>query len=285
MSQPIDAKSLQADDYEDRILWLKQSAKRKWFPSSSATRQRVYEKLFSENTTRNLFHGVFKTFDEAQASAPLNRPKGYDNAESAALYFGHMQADPYDYPALLWLERSFAAGMNSVFDVGGHIGIKFYAFREHLQFPDELNWRVCDVPAVISRGKTAAIKRDPAKQLSFTSNYSDVEGFDVLFASGVIQYLPMTVSQWLAPVAGKPKRIIFNTSAIHPTESYFTLNSIGTAYCPYRVTAHAEFLTQLEQLGYRMIDQWKTPGKGALHLPLQESYSIAEYSGFVFDRK
>ncbi len=271
------------DDFDDQIIWLKQSAKRRWFASTAAKREQVYEALFQSNTSRNLFRGVYQSFEAAAASAPRNRQTGYDNPESAALYFGHLEADPYDYPALLWLERSFAAGSRTVFDVGGHIGIKYYAFKAHLKYPDHLNWQVCDVPAVIQRGQAAAQKRDPDRQLSFTSDYSQVNGVDILFASGVIQYLPMTIEQWLSAIATKPKRIIFNTAAIHDSHSYFTLNSIGSAYCPYRVTSRADFLTQLANLGYKQLDEWKTPGKGALHLPLQEEYTIAAYSGFVFD--
>ncbi len=271
------------DHFEDQLIWLKQSAKRRWFASSVLARERMYEQMFQSNTRRNLFRGVYASFEEAAASAPSNRQTGYDNPESAALYFGNMQADPYDYPVMLWLERSFAAGMHSVFDVGGHIGIKFYAFREHLRFAPSLEWRVCDVPAVIQRGRSAAQKRDPSGQLQFTSDYAEVEGFDILFASGVIQYLPMTIKDWLLPIQRKPRRIIFNTSAIHETRSFFTLNSIGSAYCPYRVTSKPEFLAQLNDLGYQLIDSWKTPGKGALHLPLNEEWTIPEYSGFVFD--
>jgi putative methyltransferase (TIGR04325 family) len=287
MSQPKLDNSIDMLDeqtqFDDAIIWLRQSANRRWFASTQAKRERVYEALFRSNTRRNMFRGVYGSFAEAQASAPDNRQTGYDNPESAALYFGHMQADPYDYPVMLWLERSFATNLRTVFDVGGHIGIKYYAFKEHLKFPSDLAWRVCDVPAVVQRGQIAARKRDPSGQLQFTSDYAAVDGYDILFASGVVQYLPMTVKEWLEPIARKPKRIIFNTSAIHQTHSYFTLNSIGSAYCPYRVTAEANFIAQMTGLNYQLLDQWKTPGKGALHLPLNEEYSIQDYSGFVFD--
>jgi putative methyltransferase (TIGR04325 family) len=244
-----------------------------------------YERAFRANRERNMFRGVFDSYEAAQRSAPNNRSLGYDNAESAAMYFGHMAPDPYDYPAMFWLDRSIAAGSRRIFDVGGHIGIKYYAFKTLLDLPADLTWTVCDVPTVVARGASAAVKRDPSKQLSFTSDYAQVASCDLLFASGVVQYLPMTMFEWLSPRIQRPARIILNTTAIHPTKSFFTLNSIGTAYCPYRVTSEPEFVKQMTDLGYRKVDQWRTPGKGALILPTQSGYDIAEYSGYVFDRK
>jgi putative methyltransferase (TIGR04325 family) len=252
-------------------------------PGISALRRILHERAFRANTRRNMFRGVYPSFAAALESAPANRFLGYDNAESAALYFSHMEADAYDYPAIFWLERSFALGARQVFDVGGHIGIKFYAFKRLLTLPADLVWTVCDVPAVVTRGAAVAAKREPAQRLRFTSDYAAVSGADVLFASGVIQYLPMTLLEWLSSVPKRPGRIILNTSAIHPERSFFTLNSIGTAYCPYRVTSEADFLSQMTELGYVKRDQWRTPGKGSLDLPLTPSHSIAEYSGYVFD--
>lgn len=38
-----------------------------------------YEKEFAENARANLFRGVYKTFEAAEACAPKTRPIGYDN--------------------------------------------------------------------------------------------------------------------------------------------------------------------------------------------------------------
>jgi putative methyltransferase (TIGR04325 family) len=230
-----------------------------------------------------MFRGVYSSAEEAARSAPKDRALGYDNAESAAMYFNHMTPDSFDYPAIYWLEKSLLAGHHSIFDVGGHIGIKYYAFKPLLSDVPGLSWLVCDVPAVIQRGRSAAAKRDTAGCLAFTSDYAEVGGCDILFASGVVQYLPMTMLEWLGPIASKPRRIIFNTSAIHPKLDFFTLNSIGTAYCPYRVTSEASFMSQMTRLGYHLVDRWTTPGKGALELPLEQGHDVWEYSGFVFD--
>jgi putative methyltransferase (TIGR04325 family) len=277
-------KSQNIDDNFDHVMRrLRLAQKAAWIPGVAWFQQAVYERAFRSNVARNMFRGVYSSYESAQASAPKDRALGYDNPESAAMYFNHMGPDSFDYPAIYWLEKSFLRGDQSVFDVGGHIGIKYYAFKPLLTAPSNLSWLVCDVPAVIQRGQAAASKRDPSGALAFTSDYAQVEGRDVLFASGVVQYLPMTLLEWLGPIKQKPRRIIFNTTAIHPSLDFFTLNSIGTAYCPYRVTSEATFMAHLEKLGYHMVDRWHTPGKGALELPIEVGHDIWEYSGYVFD--
>jgi hypothetical protein len=53
---------------------------------------------FESNTAANMFRGVFDTWEAAAASAPHNRPLGYDNPDSAALYLRHLSVDDWDYP-------------------------------------------------------------------------------------------------------------------------------------------------------------------------------------------
>jgi putative methyltransferase (TIGR04325 family) len=271
------------EGFQARMRRLRNLQKWAWLPGVQALRQSRYESLFRANVSRNLFRGVYSSDEAAKLSAPPDRAVGYDNPESAAMYFGHMAPDSFDYPAIYWLDKSLLSGYRSIFDVGGHIGIKYYAFKPFLSQAEQLKWRVCDVPAVVQRGRAAAAKRDAEGRLSFTSEYGEVAGCDVLFASGVVQYLPMSILEWLGPIVEKPRRMIFNTTAIHPSLDFFTLNSIGTAYCPYRVTSEANFMSQMSQLGYTLKDRWTTPGKGALELPIEVGHDVWAYSGFVFD--
>jgi putative methyltransferase (TIGR04325 family) len=245
-------------------------------PDSAAEHRR-----FLDNTTENLFWGVHDSFSAAQAAAPTSRPVGYDNDASAELYSPQISA--WDYPALFWLGRSLDEGLRSVFDLGGHIGIKFYAFKRLLAYPPELRWRVCDVPAVIGRGAEIARSKGAETQLGFTSNPLDASGFDVLYASGSLQYLPQTIGRMLDQMAIKPRRILLNTTAVHTERTYYTVNSIGTAFCPYRVQSHDELTGELVRHGYRRRDGWENAGK-ALIVPLTDGYSLDHYSGFCFDR-
>ena len=242
------------------------------------------ERRFAQNSSENLFRGVFDSAEAATRSAPPTRPLGYDNPESAALYFGRMQHELYDYPAMFWLRRAFDAGLRSVFDVGGHVGIKFYAFREPVALPDDVSWLVCDVPAVIERGAKVAARRGVDRWLGFTSDYQRLDGVDILFASGALQYLPFTLDEWLGRLARLPQRLVINTTPVHASLGYYTLNSIGTAFCPYRVVAEQPFIDAVQARGYRLVDRWTNPGKG-LVLEAHPGHSLDHYSGFCFERE
>lgn len=242
-----------------------------------------YERYFAQCTDKQLFRGVFDTYEAAQASSPPTKPVSYDNVESAELYLQRLRADAHDYPALFWIERSFAEGMRSVFDVGGSVGIKYFAFSRLLPFPDDVRWKVQDMPAVAQRGRRFAEEHGVQTRLSFTSEFEDGDGSDVLFASGALQYLPYSLEQLLGRLKSLPRRIIVNTTAIHPTRSFFTLNSIGTAFCPYRVQAHGQFVRETLRSGYTLRDHWQNPAK-FMRIPFADGLDLDTYSGYCFDR-
>jgi putative methyltransferase (TIGR04325 family) len=237
---------------------------------------------FLANRDQNLFYGVHDTWEAAQAAAEGYGRAGYDNTESAAIYDYRLRIDPHDYPSLYWLTRSWHDGLRSVFDIGGAIGIKYIAFRDaHKAFAD-VTWRVCDVPAMAAHGEALARERGDAGRLTFTSRYEDGDGFDILFASGVLQYLPTTLGDIVAGYARKPRRIVINTAAIHPEFDFFTVNSIGTAFCPYRVQTQATVTRGLSKLGYRLREAWINPDK-PLQVPGDAAHSLRHYSGYCFD--
>lgn len=239
-----------------------------------------YFARFVQNTEENLFIGVFDTFEAALSCAPESRPRGYDNTESANIAYASRIVQ-WDYPALFWLKSSMVDGLHSVFDLGGHVGIKYYAFRRAVAYPPNLRWTVCDVPAVVARGREIAAARAPEGNLSFTDKYSDMDGHEIVYASGSLQYLPITLASMLGDLRRLPKRIIINITPIHPTRSFFTLNSIGTAICAYRVQQRTQFIESIAALGYTKMDEWENAGKG-MHLPLEEGYDVDQYSGFCF---
>ena len=241
-----------------------------------------YLKAFVQNRDQNLFHGVFDSFEAAAARAAIYGNSGYNNEASASLYLDYMRVDAHDYPAMRWLERSFREGMRSVFDVGGSIGIKYYAFAKTLPLPGDVIWTVEDVPAVVLKGKALALERGVAQNLRFTDHMLAGDGAQVLFASGSLQYLPRLLSVDLADWSMRPRRIIVNITPIHSTREFFTVNSIGTAFCAYRVQTQSSLVRQLMSLGYTMKDNWINRGK-EMRLPLDPDLSLDHYRGFCFD--
>ncbi|MBB3638055.1 TIGR04325 family methyltransferase [Variovorax atrisoli] len=243
-------------------------------------RESAYRRKFLNNTDENLFMGSFDSFAAAEAGAPSSKAVGYANADAGELYSPQIYF--YDYPGLFWLGRSIDAGMMRVFDLGGHVGIKYYAFRRVLSYPSTLRWTVCDVPGVVESGRAMAVKREATEQLGFTTDYRDASGCDVLYVSGSLQYLPVRMDAILSELTVKPRRIVMNTTAVHPERTIYTLNSIGIAVCPYRIQHHDELLADLSRSGYRKRDVWRNEGK-PIEVPFVEGGDKPYYAGCCFD--
>ena len=257
-------------------------------PPLGALRRQRAEAAFANNADSNLFRGIYSSFDAAQASAPATRPLGYDNADAADMYLERIKRIyPSDYPVIFWLQKLFAQGQATVFDLGGHIGIGYYGYQRYLDYPPGLRWTVSDVPAVMARGAEIARERDPAGRLGFNGDFSAAGGVDVLLALGVLQYLPDTLAQRLAALAQGgaqlPRHMLINLTPLHVLDNggqdYFTLQSIGTAFCPYRIAAYAPFLEGFTRLGYQIVDRWQNPDKHC-HIAFEPAHSLDVYHGF-----
>lgn len=248
-------------------------------PGISHLLRRRYERYFAAGVNTNLFRGVFQTHEEAQASAPLTKGVGYDNPEPAKMYREYMEhLTLQDYTCLFWLEK-IVAGPMMLLDLGGHVGVKYYAYRRYLANHGMLNWRVFDVPAVTKEGQRLADEMG-AKNLSFTSDYDSIQDADILFASGSLQYLNPSLAAMMSSSA-KPAYILVNNLPVYDGPTVYTLQNIGTAFCPYKIFNGAEFVKQLEARRYELLDTWKVPGKGC-HIPYHPRESIESYTGYVF---
>lgn len=232
----------------------------------------------------HLFRGVFNSFDEALQSAPSTAPLSYDNPESARLYLERLQIDEHDYPALFWVAESLREGMRSVVDIGGAVGIKYFAFKEFLSYPDDLHWTVVDVPAVAREGRAFAEQQGASHQLHFSDDLYVADGMALFYASGALQYLDQSLPEILAQMRHPPRRLLINTMPVHERHAFFTLNSIGSAYCGYRVEARQTFVQGVIDQGYRLRSQWKSIGK-RMEIIGRPEYSLDDYSGFCFDRE
>lgn len=250
-------------------------------PVVRSLRESAYRRKFINNVDEHLFMGSYDSFEAAQAAAPLSKPNGFDNAQEARKLF-IPKVFFYDYPALFWLGRSFDEGMRTVFDLGGHAAIKFHAFRRMLKYPQGMHWRTCDVPGVIQAGREIAAERGIGDELSFTSDYKEASGFDVLFISGCLQFLAQRMPQIIADLPVKPRRIILNTTTVHPDRTIFTVHSIGFGFVPYRIQKYDDLQADLLESGYVRRDAWRNEGK-LISLPFIPDGEKAYYAGVCFD--
>lgn len=237
----------------------------------------LYDRRFKANTQGQLFLGVFDTAAAAAASAPGHLPMGYDQPAAAAMYrdqLDHVALE--DYPVLYWLRR-LGPEVHRLFDYGGHVGVKYYAYARYLSFPADFVWTVCDVAAVARAGAALAQEKG-AGNLRFVTDVAAVDGQDLLMCSGSLQYIEPALSAQLRPVARKPKHVVVNAAPYHDGRTFFTLNSIGTAFCPYKVQNLGAFVAGMSQLGYELVDRWTIPGKGCV-VPLHPELSVHAYTG------
>ena len=229
-----------------------------------------------------MFRGVFDTWDAAAASAPPTRPLGYDNPDSAALYLRHLSVEDWDYPALFWIADSVAKGLRHFADIGGSVGIKYYAFGKFVKFPGELRWRVIDVPAVVARGREFALQRGAPPPGDWSHRRHRRRGRRLRLGLAAIhcpRRCPKSCFRSCAACAASsstPRR--FSTST--PSSSRSTASAPRSA--PNTAVHGSDRLRRTRELGYRMRDTWRNIGK-PMHIPFHPDESLREYTGFCFD--
>lgn len=246
---------------------------------------RRFERAFAGNWV-GAFRGVYGSFEQARDSAPATKPVGYDHDAAATMYADRFDTvQPADYPVMLWLDRALRRGARSVFDWGGHVGLLFYGYRKYLAYPAGFRWTVQDVPHIVRLGEELSREKGVAESLSFTSSPRAADGCDFLLASGSLQYLDST-TLWgeLSEMTTKPRWVAVNKLPLSEGAAFWTLQNIGTAYCPYFVFNASEFIAAVERQGYRLVDRWNN-ADCACELPLNPERSVKWYSGLLFERQ
>ena len=252
-------------------------------PGVAGWRRRRFDAAFASGEHGGRFRGVYPDRARCEAAMPpTSMPIGYDNEDMAAAYRNRLErVYPGDYPLLLWLGKAFADGATRIHDLGGHVGIGYYAYRRYLDYPADLSWQVHDVPAVMAAGRALAQERDTWKQLSFVEDAASAADADVLFTSGCIQYLEQTLGERIAGLPRRPRWVMVNLLPLHAGKSYWTLQSTGWALCPYRIQRTSDFLGEFERLGYRKLDLWENAEKRC-SIAFDEAHSLDRYYGMAF---
>jgi putative methyltransferase (TIGR04325 family) len=251
-------------------------------PPIRATRRWYYERR-QFHRWPDTFCGVYGSFAEAARAAPAGSKVGYDHPEMAELYDESLdRVRPGDYPALFWLQRAFDEGVRTVFDFGGHIGISYYAFQRWVRFPDELAWRVCDLPRVLEAGRALAGEQE-ANGLSFTTEFAEAAGVDLFCGLGSLQYVEQSLPQRLGSLPALPKRLLLNRWPLTDGRPFVTLQHRGT-YHPYAVFNRLEMVSGFEALGYKVVDIWEVPALSCT-VPFHPDCAVPRYSGLYLCRR
>jgi putative methyltransferase (TIGR04325 family) len=241
--------------------------------------QRLLRRLFIGSGVT----GVYPTYAAARAAVPASRRVGYDNPETSNMYPFLLELSRIsDYAALFYLSRLVQPGYR-IFDFGGNTGVLFYNYQRRWTMPPGVQWIVCDLPLVIEAGREFA-KTRPSEGLSFTSNFEDAAGADLLITSGTLQYVPETLAELVAELDdAKPGHVLVNRTAMWDRETFFTLQSLGPVVCPYRVQNRKEFVAGMEAQGYFVKDTWECP-ECKINVRWHIHHRIRAYAGFLLER-
>ncbi|TAH46828.1 MAG: methyltransferase, TIGR04325 family [Dokdonella sp.] len=236
---------------------------------------------FRAHRRGNAYFGAYASFAEAKRDVPQGKPADY-NTEAAADLYTHRQqcVEASDYPALFWLKHFLDKGARRIFDMGGHVGLSYYAFAHLIDYPGDLHWQVHDLPRVMEKGRQLADERGVASTLEFVDR-EQASGCDVFMAKGVLQYLECDLAGFLRTLAVLPRQLLINLTPMHPQQTCFTLQNIGVAVCPYRISGEPQFIADLQALGYRLVERWEHHDR-AVRIPFEPQASIDRYLGYCF---
>jgi len=237
-------------------------------------------------TTRTRFSGVYETFDAAEKAAPRTKPVGHNTPAAPNMYvYAIGSLVPSDYPVMFWAAQ-FISATKMVLDIGGNIGISFYAYRSRLPFPDDLRWLVYDVPEVANGGEElAATKfRESSTGLHFARSLEEARACDFLLASGSLQYIDEPLDALLDRIQARPEHIIINRTPVLEGEPFITLQDNEELYSPYKVFNRAEFIDPLLKLGYELVDSWIVH-ELACYVRFRPDKVVPHYSGFYLRQR
>lgn len=253
-------------------------------PPLRALRERRYRRWFLSDAGYAASHGVYRSFEEARRQVPA--AAGFDQPSQAAEFLDRLdRVFAYDYPVMLWLDRSLREGARAVLDVGGSVGVHYHAYRRYLELPADLRWTVSEVPAVAAAGERLAAERG-STALAFTSSLGprEVEAADVLLSAGALHYIESPrLEALLGAARRRPSFLLLNKLPLHDGEEFVSLQNIRHGFSPHWVYDRASFVSGICALGYALVDAWQVPER-SLHLFGHPERSVAAFSGLCFRR-
>lgn len=242
--------------------------------------RRTYDRFFERHRSGNHYRGVYPSYAEALRHTPTDSQMGFDNSIAAAQY-RHRISDMAvsEYPVLLWLSRLLDERQRTIFDLGGHFGLFYYALQRYRQLPADLRWTVSDLPSIVQAGQEWAQTHDTSHQLTFTEDPERGSGHDVMLILGTLQYLDYPLEELLGKLKQLPAYIIVNLSPMHPTMDFYTVQNMGFSFAPYHVMSIPNFMSVMQNFGYTILDQWQSYERDC-HIPFQPQHDIDCYAGF-----
>jgi putative methyltransferase (TIGR04325 family) len=137
---------------------------------------------------------------------------------------------------------------------------------------------------VIKRGREVARERGAPPLLEFTSEPGAADGFDVLFAAGVLQYIEAPpLADLIGALRRPPTHLLLNKLPLNDGARFVTLQNARVSVTPQYVFNEREFLDPLIALGYQLVDRWDDYVHSC-HIPFHHQREVEHYGGFYLRR-
>lgn len=254
----------------------------KAFLPKAVRRRLSEERFFRSHGWRGLHYGIFADFASAASFAESRCGSVRYEIDHQQWLEQHTRLAAHDYPALYWLSQCMEPGIR-IFDWGGSVGVTYILFRKVHEFPDSVQWQVCELAQAVSAGVEIAAGSG-LPQLTFTSDVEMVDGAQVLFTAGAIQFIEQPLAALLGSARQAPRHLIINRLplTLHG-QGFVTLQNTGVSIAPCRVANDAEFIRQLADLGYGLVDRWKCL-ENSMYIAMHSELGLNHFHGFYFRR-
>lgn len=245
-------------------------------------------RFFRTQGWRNLHWGVFDSFEAANNFSHAHGARPHFDMDQKRWLADKQQLMAHDYPMLFWMERLLTSAEGRQFsrlcDLGGSVGVSYLALSPYLSLPPQLVWEVSELPDVAEFGAQVARERGMQEHLHFTSDMtSAMEGADILFTAGTIQYIEQPLEQMLAGLAKAPRHVFINRLPLTSGDGFVTLQNSGVAVHPYRIRNDKEFVATMAKAGYQLVDRWLCL-QNSTHIPMHPERTLEHFQGMYLRR-
>jgi putative methyltransferase (TIGR04325 family) len=197
------------------------------------------------------FRGAYASYEAAMRDVRSGMPAGYDHDAVTDVSRDFMQQIAlWDYPIVYWLQH---LQPTTLIDAGGHVGVKYRAFRPYLDL-HRTDWIVYDLPAQVRAGRARQEPHD--RTLSFVDRIEDAPAAEILLASGLLPYLQEPFADLVRRLRAPPRHILLNKVVTRDGPAIVTLENFGVAEVPYQIRNVEEVPDALATLGYEIVDSW-----------------------------
>ncbi|RZL86967.1 MAG: methyltransferase, TIGR04325 family [Variovorax sp.] len=240
---------------------------------------------FLSSEGHGFYFGVFGSFAAAREWLPRSPEFHHEALAVEHINVRTRQVFAYDYPMMWWLDKAFRNGARRILDMGGSVGVHYYAYQAYIDMPPSMAWRIVEVPTMVAAGRRLAAERG-VTALSFTDDLKAAltgAGADIWIGSGALQYMDdARPGDLLRRCPEMPVHILLNKLPLYEGDDFVTTQNIGEGcFAPLHVFNHGRFIHDIEALGYSLRDRWVVHER-SLYLPGHPERSFPSFTGLYF---